>query len=120
VEELKGVNFRGQAGHAASSSASISDDGGERIHPVAELARGCELQPETTDAGESKSSKCFGFGQTYDDRPKRRLFELLKWQGMQENQHHGWLQSDKEFLSQQQEEKHSRCLRGRDVPPVPQ
>jgi hypothetical protein len=38
------------------------------------------------DAGESKSSKCFGFVQTYDDRPKRRLFELLKSQGMQENQ----------------------------------
>jgi hypothetical protein len=38
------------------------------------------------EAGESKSSKCFGFVQTYDDRPKRRLFELLKSQGMQENQ----------------------------------
>src|SRR5258708_39431198 len=38
------------------------------------------------DAGESKSSKCFGFVQTYDDKPKRPLFELLKSQGMQENQ----------------------------------
>src|SRR5258708_21279861 len=27
---------------------TISDDGSERIHPVAELARGCELRPETT------------------------------------------------------------------------
>jgi hypothetical protein len=26
---------------------TISDDGSERIHPVAELARGCELRPET-------------------------------------------------------------------------
>jgi hypothetical protein len=92
---LKGVNFRGQASHAASSSASISDEGSERIHPVAELAGGCELQPETTDAAESESSKCFGFVQTYDDRPKRRLFELLKSRGMQKNQHHGCLQSDK-------------------------
>src|SRR5260221_4071023 len=38
------------------------------------------------DARESKSSKCFGFVQTYDDSPKRRLFELLKSQGLQENQ----------------------------------
>jgi hypothetical protein len=34
----------------------------------------------------SPSSKCFAFVQTYDDKPKRRLFELLKSQGMQENQ----------------------------------
>ena len=27
---------------------TMSDDGSEQIHPVAELARGCELQPETT------------------------------------------------------------------------
>src|SRR5260370_39937759 len=27
---------------------TISDDGSERIQPVAELARGCELRPETT------------------------------------------------------------------------
>jgi len=33
-----------------------------------------------------KSSKCFGFVQTYDNKPKRRLFELLKSQGMQQNQ----------------------------------
>jgi hypothetical protein len=35
---------------------------------------------------EEKSSKCFGFVQTYDPKPKRRLFELLKTQGMQPNQ----------------------------------
>jgi hypothetical protein len=44
------------------------------------------LQFRRGEAGENKSSKCFGFVQTYDDRPKRRLFELLKSQGMQENQ----------------------------------
>jgi len=31
-------------------------------------------------------AKCFGFVQTYDRKPKRRLFEVLKSQGMQPNQ----------------------------------
>ena len=31
-------------------------------------------------------AKCFGFVQTYDPKPKRRLFEVLKSQGMQPNQ----------------------------------
>ena len=31
-------------------------------------------------------ARCFAFVQTYDQKPKRRLFELLKNQGMQENQ----------------------------------
>jgi hypothetical protein len=31
-------------------------------------------------------AKCFGYVQTYDTKPKRRLFELLKAQGMQMNQ----------------------------------
>lgn len=35
---------------------------------------------------EEGPNKCFGFVQTYDDKPKRRLFELLKSQGMQMNQ----------------------------------
>jgi hypothetical protein len=30
--------------------------------------------------------KCFGFVQTYDRKPKRRLFEVLRSQGMQPNQ----------------------------------
>jgi hypothetical protein len=30
--------------------------------------------------------KCFGFVQTYDTKPKRRLFEVLRSQGMQPNQ----------------------------------
>jgi hypothetical protein len=38
------------------------------------------------DTGQNKLSKCFGFVQSYDDTPKPRLFELLKSQGMQENQ----------------------------------
>ena len=32
------------------------------------------------------ASKCFGFVHTYDSKPKRRLFEVLKSQGMQANQ----------------------------------
>jgi hypothetical protein len=35
---------------------------------------------------EEGSSRCFGFVQRYDQKPKRRLFELLKGQGMQMNQ----------------------------------
>ena len=31
-------------------------------------------------------AKCFGFVQTYDTKPKRRLFEVLTAQGMQANQ----------------------------------
>jgi len=38
------------------------------------------------DATEVPSAKCFGFEQTYDEKPRRRLWELMKSQGMQENQ----------------------------------
>jgi hypothetical protein len=38
------------------------------------------------EEGEVPSAKCFGFVQTYDQKPRRRLWELLKSQGMQENQ----------------------------------
>jgi hypothetical protein len=31
-------------------------------------------------------SKCFGFVQTYDPKPRRRLWEVMQSQGMQENQ----------------------------------
>jgi hypothetical protein len=37
-------------------------------------------------ADDDRSGKCFGFVQTYDTKPKRRLYELLKAQGMQANQ----------------------------------
>ncbi|OTE95385.1 hypothetical protein BCS42_15810 [Crenothrix sp. D3] len=35
---------------------------------------------------EEGASKCFGLVQSYDNKPKRRLFEVLKSQGMQLNQ----------------------------------
>ena len=38
------------------------------------------------EEGNVPSAKCFGFVQTYDEKPRRRLWELMKSQGMQENQ----------------------------------
>jgi len=38
------------------------------------------------DATDVPVAKCFGFVQTYDKKPRRRLWELMKSQGMQENQ----------------------------------
>ena len=38
------------------------------------------------EEAESPDAKCFALVQTFDDKPKRRLFELLKSQGMQANQ----------------------------------
>jgi hypothetical protein len=38
------------------------------------------------EAEDSPSAKRFGFVQTYDTKPRRRLWELLKSQGLQENQ----------------------------------
>ena len=38
------------------------------------------------EAEDRPSAKRFGFVQTYDTKPRRRLWELLKPQGMQENQ----------------------------------
>ena len=38
------------------------------------------------EAEDIPSAKCFGFVQTYDTKPRRRLWEVLKSQGMQENQ----------------------------------
>jgi hypothetical protein len=35
---------------------------------------------------EAPPAKCFGFVQTYDKKPRRRLWELMKSQGLQENQ----------------------------------
>jgi hypothetical protein len=38
------------------------------------------------DEHSAPSSKCFAFVQTYDEKPKRRLFDLLQSQGLQMNQ----------------------------------
>ncbi len=41
---------------------------------------------ERNDELSVPSSKCFAFVQTYDEKPKRRLFDLLQSQGLQMNQ----------------------------------
>jgi hypothetical protein len=38
------------------------------------------------DEEEVPSVKCFGYVQSYDEKPRQRLWELMKSQGMQENQ----------------------------------
>jgi hypothetical protein len=38
------------------------------------------------DGDDTPAPKSFGFVQTYDEKPRRRLWELMKSQGMQENQ----------------------------------
>jgi hypothetical protein len=38
------------------------------------------------EPAEVPTAKCFAFVQTFDEKPRRRLFELLRSQGMQENQ----------------------------------
>jgi hypothetical protein len=41
---------------------------------------------DESEEEEMPDAKCFAFVQTFDEKPKRRLYELLKSQGMQENQ----------------------------------
>src|SRR5207249_6647491 len=40
----------------------------------------------SSDLTSDGPTKCFGFIQAYDTKPKRRLFEVLRSQGMQMNQ----------------------------------
>ena len=49
------------------------------------------------------SSKCFGLVRTFDTKPKRRLFELLKVQGMQMNQQFVFLSDGGESVRDLQE-----------------
>ncbi len=51
-------------------------------------------------------SKCFGYAQTYDLKPRRRLWELMKSQGMQENQHVVFLSDGGEDVRQVREYLH--------------
>jgi hypothetical protein len=44
------------------------------------------LEFKRNDPEAEQSKKCFGFVQTYDGKPRRRLLELLKSQGMAMNQ----------------------------------
>ena len=55
---------------------------------------------------QTPSAKCFGFVQTYDEKPRRRLWELLKSQGMQENQQIVFLSDGGDTVRQLQEYLH--------------
>ena len=46
------------------------------------------------EAEEEFSSKCFAFVQTYDEKPKRRLFEVLRSQGLTMNQQVEFLRTE--------------------------
>jgi hypothetical protein len=58
------------------------------------------------DEGEVPSAKCFGFVQTYDEKPRRRLWELMKSQGMQENQQVVFMSDGGESVRRVQEYLH--------------
>lgn len=58
------------------------------------------------DQDEVPSAKCFGFVQTYDEKPRQRLWELLKSQGMQENQQLLFLSDGGENVRRVQEYLH--------------
>jgi hypothetical protein len=58
------------------------------------------------DEEEVPSAKCFGFVQTYDEKPRQRLWELLKSQGMQENQQLLFLSDGGESIRRVQEYLH--------------
>ena len=64
------VRARGQSGHfeVITGKSLLAFKRGDRDDTVA------------------PNAKSFAFVQTFDEKPKRRLFELLKSQGMQENQ----------------------------------
>jgi hypothetical protein len=55
------------------------------------------------EAHELPPSKCFGFVRTFDTKPKRRLFEVLKSQGMQLNQQMTFLTDGGESVRDVQE-----------------
>jgi len=56
--------------------------------------------------------KCFGFVQTYDPKPRRRLWELMKSQGMQENQQVVFLSDGGEDVRQIREYLHPNSEQG--------
>jgi hypothetical protein len=51
-------------------------------------------------------AKCFGFVQTYDQKPRRRVWEVMKSQGMQENQQVVFMSDGGDDVRQVQEYLH--------------
>lgn len=58
------------------------------------------------EEAEVPPAKCFGFVQTYDKKPRRRLWELMKSQGMQENQQVVFMSDGAENVRRMQEYLH--------------
>ena len=56
-----------------------------RPRPPAATA-GSRSSPAAPSPPATGKAKCFAYTQTYDTKPRRRLYELLKSQGMQDNQ----------------------------------
>jgi len=50
------------------------------------VGKSIPTEPENKDALGEKGAKCFGFISNYDKKPKRKLYDLLISQGMQNNQ----------------------------------
>ncbi len=67
-----------------------------------EVIAGKSLLAFRREAQEELSSKCFAFVQTYDEKPKRRLFEVLRSQGLQMNQQVDFLSDGGEDVRQVQ------------------
>jgi hypothetical protein len=58
------------------------------------------------EEAEVPPAKCFGFVQTYDEKPRRRLWELMKSQGLQENQQVVFMSDGGENVRRMQEYLH--------------
>ena len=58
------------------------------------------------EGAEVPPTKCFGFVQTYDTKPRRRLWELMKSQGLQENQQVVFMSDGGENVRRMQEYLH--------------
>jgi hypothetical protein len=67
-----------------------------------EVITGKSLLAFRREEEEELSSKCFAFVQTYDEKPKRRLFEVLRSQGLQMNQQVDFLSDGGEDVRQVQ------------------
>jgi hypothetical protein len=70
-----------------------------------EVIAGKSLLAFRREKEEELSSKCFAFVQTYDEKPKRRLFEALRSQGLPMNQQVDFLSDGGEDVRQVGERK---------------
>ena len=59
-----------------------------------------------TEGDSVRPPKCFGFVQTYDQKPRQRVWEVMKSQGMQENQQIVFMSDGGEDVRQVQEYLH--------------